>query len=306
MPNRKIIVILGPTAVGKTEVSLGVAKALKGEVLSADSMQLYKMMEIGCAKPTWEERRFVPHHMVDEIDPRESFSVADYQKKAKKALQDMFERGVLPVVAGGTGLYINALIYDMDFGENPANFIFREEMEKLALEKGKEEVHRLLMNRDPKAGEVIHPNNLKKVIRALERLDTEGTVKPFRENLVPTKEYEVHLIGLSRNRSQLYQRIDARVDAFLEKGLLEEVRGLRELGLTEKDISMKGIGYKELFRFLDGEDSLEKAVEEIKKNTRNLAKRQMTWFRKYPYVTWFDLSRMEAPVEEIVTWWINR
>jgi tRNA dimethylallyltransferase len=292
--------------VGKTEVSLGVAKALKGEVLSADSMQLYKMMEIGCAKPTWEERRFVPHHMVDEIDPRESFSVADYQKKAKKALQDMFERGVLPVVAGGTGLYINALIYDMDFGENPANFIFREEMEKLALEKGKEEVHRLLMNRDPKAGEVIHPNNLKKVIRALERLDTEGTVKPFRENLVPTKEYEVHLIGLSRNRSQLYQRIDARVDAFLEKGLLEEVRGLRELGLTEKDISMKGIGYKELFRFLDGEDSLEKAVEEIKKNTRNLAKRQMTWFRKYPYVTWFDLSRMEAPVEEIVTWWINR
>lgn len=306
MKSKEIMVLFGPTAVGKTEISLGVAKSLGGEILSADSMQIYQWMDIGSAKPTPEEQLVVPHHLVDEIDPRYPFSVADYQKKAKEAIENMFSRGKLPIVSGGTGLYINSLIYDMDFGKNQGDSDFRKKMEKFALEKGNEELHDLLMAKDPKAGRQIHPNNVKKVIRALERWETEGEIKPFRDNLRPTKDYKVLMIGLKRNRDQLYHRIEKRVDGFIQAGLVEEVEKLLGRGLSPKDISMKGIGYKEIIPFLEGKVSLEEAREEIKKNTRNLAKRQMTWFRSYSDVKWFDLSEIDHPVEEMVQWWKNR
>ncbi len=306
MKSKEIMVLFGPTAVGKTEISLEVAKSLGGEILSADSMQIYQWMDIGSAKPTPEERLAVRHHLVDEINPRNPFSVADYQKKAKEAIADMFSRGRLPIVSGGTGLYINSLIYDMDFGKNQGDPGFRNELEKFASEKGNEELHRLLMEKDPKAGGQIHPNNVKKVIRALERWKTEGEIKPFRDNLRPTKDYNVFIVGLKRNRDQLYQRIENRVDGFIQSGLVEEVEKLLGMGLTQNDISMKGIGYKEIIPLLEGKVSLEEAREEIKKNTRNLAKRQMTWFRSYSNVKWFHLSEIEHPVEEIVQWWTNR
>lgn len=306
MKSKEIMVLFGPTAVGKTEISLGVAKSLGGEILSADSMQIYQWMDIGSAKPTPEEQLVVPHHLVDEIDPRYPFSVADYQKKAKEAIENMFSRGKLPIVSGGTGLYINSLIYDMDFGKNQGDSDFRKKMEKFALEKGNEELHDLLMAKDPKAGRQIHPNNVKKVIRALERWETEGEIKPFRDNLRPTKDYKVLMIGLKRNRDQLYHRIEKRVDGFIQAGLVEEVEKLLGRGLSPKDISMKGIGYKEIIPFLEGKVSLEEAREEIKKNTRNLAKRQMTWFRSYSDVKWFDLSEIDHPVEEMIQWWKNR
>ena len=306
MKSKEIMVLFGPTAVGKTEISLGVAKSLGGEILSADSMQIYQWMDIGSAKPTPEEQLVVPHHLVDEIDPRYPFSVADYQKKAKEAIENMFSRGKLPIVSGGTGLYINSLIYDMDFGKNQGDSDFRKKMEKFALEKGNEELHGLLMAKDPKAGRQIHPNNVKKVIRALERWETEGEIKLFRDNLRPTKDYKVLMIGLKRNRDQLYHRIEKRVDGFIQAGLVEEVEKLLGRGLSPKDISMKGIGYKEIIPFLEGKVSLEEAREEIKKNTRNLAKRQMTWFRSYSDVKWFDLSEIDHPVEEMVQWWKNR
>lgn len=306
MKSKEIMVLFGPTAVGKTEISLGVAKSLGGEILSADSMQIYQWMDIGSAKPTPEEQLVVPHHLVDEIDPRYPFSVADYQKKAKEAIENMFSRGKLPIVSGGTGLYINSLIYDMDFGKNQGDSDFRKKMEKFALEKGNEELHDLLMAKDPKAGRQIHPNNVKKVIRALERWETEGEIKLFRDNLRPTKDYKVLMIGLKRNRDQLYHRIEKRVDGFIQAGLVEEVEKLLGRGLSPKDISMKGIGYKEIIPFLEGKVSLEEAREEIKKNTRNLAKRQMTWFRSYSDVKWFDLSEIDHPVEEMIQWWKNR
>ena len=306
MKSKEIMVLFGPTAVGKTEISLGVAKSLGGEILSADSMQIYQWMDIGSAKPTPEEQLVVPHHLVDEIDPRYPFSVADYQKKAKEAIENMFSRGKLPIVSGGTGLYINSLIYDMDFGKNQGDSDFRKKMEKFALEKGNEELHGMLMEKDPKAGRQIHPNNVKKVIRALERWETEGEIKPFRDNLRPTKDYKVLMIGLKRNRDQLYQRIEKRVDGFIQAGLVEEVEKLLGRGLSPQDVSMKGIGYKEIIPFLEGKVSLEEAKEEIKKNTRNLAKRQMTWFRSYSDVKWFDLSEVDRPVEEMVQWWTNR
>lgn len=306
MKSKEIMVLFGPTAVGKTEISLGVAKSLGGEILSADSMQIYQWMDIGSAKPTPEEQLVVPHHLVDEIDPRYPFSVADYQKKAKEAIENMFSRGKLPIVSGGTGLYINSLIYDMDFGKNQGDSDFRKKMEKFALEKGNEELHDLLMAKDPKAGRQIHPNNVKKVIRALERWETEGEIKLFRDNLRPTKDYKVLMIGLKRNRDQLYHRIEKRVDGFIQAGLVEEVEKLLGRGLSPKDISMKGIGYKEIIPYLEGKVSLEEAREEIKKNTRNLAKRQMTWFRSYSDVKWFDLSEIDHPVEEMVQWWKNR
>lgn len=306
MKSKEIMVLFGPTAVGKTEVSLGVAKSLGGEILSADSMQIYQWMDIGSAKPTPEEQLAVRHHLVDEIDPRHPFSVADYQKKAKEAIEDIFSRDMVPIVSGGTGLYINSLIYDMDFGKNQGDSDFRKKMEKFALEKGNEELHGMLMEKDPKAGRQIHPNNVKKVIRALERWETEGEIKPFRDNLRPTKDYKVLMIGLKRNRDQLYQRIEKRVDGFIQAGLVEEVEKLLGRGLSPQDVSMKGIGYKEIIPFLEGKVSLEEAREEIKKNTRNLAKRQMTWFRSYSDVKWFDLSEIDHPVEEMVQWWKNR
>lgn len=299
---KKIIVLLGPTAVGKTKIAIDLALALDGEIVSADSMQLYEKMTIGSAKPTKEEIQQVPHHLVDEIDPSTHFTAAEYQRLARKAIEDILGRGRLPIIAGGTGLYINSIIYEMNFGENPRDTVFREEMEALAKTQGKEAVHLLLAEKDPLAAERIHPNNLKKVIRALERVSEEGEIKSFEKSFQPVKDYSVILIGLKRDRDELYTRINDRVDQFLDQGLIEEVKGLIADGLSDENISMLGIGYKEIYDYLEGKTDLDRAITLIKQNSRHLAKRQMTWFRRYEDVKWFDLTFLKSPEEEILKW----
>lgn len=305
MMNRKVIIICGPTAVGKTKYSIEIAKAFDGEIVSADSMQIYKYLDIGSAKPTEQELTMIPHHMVDQVDPSQSFSVAAYQKMAKEAIEDIFSRGKTPVITGGTGLYVHSLIYDMDFAKPPVSSSYRLELEEMAKKEGNQAVHDLLKSKDQKAAEQIHPNSLKRVIRALEILELGVEVKPFEKSFVPTKDYDYTLIGLSRDRDELYERINRRVDLLMEMGLEREIRQLLAMGLTENNISMKGIGYKELIDYINGATDLEYAVDLVKKNSRHYAKRQMTWFRRYPDIHWFHLSdhvKDEESIEEILEW----
>ncbi|WP_312091198.1 tRNA (adenosine(37)-N6)-dimethylallyltransferase MiaA [Aminipila sp.] len=303
---REIIIIAGPTAVGKTKYSIEIAKNINGEIVSSDSMQLYKFMDIGSAKPTMEEQAEVRHYLVDEIDPREPFSVAEYQKRAKRAIEHIFSQGKIPVISGGTGLYVNSLIYDMDFSAPPAGDSYRAKMEKLAEEQGNEYVHQLLVQKDKESASRIHPNNLKKVIRALEVAELSGEgIKSFENSFVKTADYSYRLIGICRNREELYQRINLRVDMLLEMGLVDEIKQLLKMGLTADNISMKGIGYKEIIGYLNREYDLEQAVYLVKRNTRHYAKRQMTWFRRYDDIQWFNLSEYgsdEEAIKEILIW----
>lgn len=302
---KEVIILCGPTAVGKTACSLYLAEALGGEIISADSMQLYRFMDIGSAKPTREELAKIPHHLVDFLDPRTPFSVAEYQQLARKAILQVLEQGKTPVVSGGTGLYINSILYEMDFSVPVKDLAFRKEMEDLAEREGKEAVHQLLMEQDPEAAERIHPNSLKRVIRSLEILREGGKIRTFEESFVKTTLYDCRLVGLTRDREELYHRINRRVDLLMEAGLVEEVRNLMNMGLSEGDISMKGIGYKEIIAFLKGECSLEEAVSLIKQSTRNYAKRQLTWFRRYDDIQWFDLSLYPSEKEageDILQW----
>lgn len=290
---KQIIIIAGPTAVGKTEYAIETAKAINGEIVSADSMQLYKYMDIGSAKPTPEELSQVKHYLVDEIDPREKFSVAKYQKLAKAAIREIFDKGKVPVISGGTGLYINSLMYEMDFAAPPSDEAFRKEIEDMALKKGRDYIHSKLAELDPDAAARIHPNNVKKVIRAIEAAQNGNKVKDFDNAQVPAADYDVLLAGLTRDRAELYERINRRVDILIEKGLVEEVSSLMQMGLGYDDISMKGIGYKEIIGSLEGKYTIEEAIELIKKNTRHYAKRQLTWLRRYDNIKWFNLSSYE-------------
>ena len=301
-----IIAVAGPTAVGKTKFAIEIANAFNGEVVSCDSMQLYKYMDIGSAKPTPDEMAMAEHHLVDIIDPRDDFSVAQYQKLAKDAIRDILSRGKTPVISGGTGLYLNSLIYDMDFSAQPQDNSYRNELADIAEKEGSGALHQMLKNADEKAAELIHPNNTKKIIRALERLkEGEGQIKQFSSIDNETKDYNVILVGLTRDREELYDRINRRVDLLMEAGLLDEINRLADMGLTQENISMKGIGYKELFDYLDEKCTLEDAVDTIKKNTRHYAKRQLTWFRRYDKMQWFNISEYEnddIAVKEIVAW----
>lgn len=302
---RKIIVIAGPTAVGKTKYAIEAAKAFNGEVVSCDSMQLYKYMDIGSAKPTAEELAQVPHHLVDIIDPAEPFSVAEYQKLAKAAIEDIFARGKVPVIAGGTGLYLNSILYDMDFSNAKQDQELRQKLEKEAQEFGPEYIHNKLAELDADAAQRIHPNNVKKVVRAIEAAITGENIKDFKECNTKVKDFERILIGLTRDREELYDRINKRVDLLVEQGLFDEVKGLLEKGLTESDISMKGIGYKEIIGYFDQKYSMDEAIDLIKKNTRHLAKRQITWFKRYEDIKWLDISQYEDDnyaIEGMLEW----
>ncbi len=302
---RKIYAVCGPTAVGKTKFAIAIAQFLGGEIVSCDSMQLYQYMDIGSAKPSAAERAAVRHYLVDEIDPSEPFSAAKYQKLAKEAIEQIFAAGMYPVIAGGTGLYLNALLYDMDFSAPPGDPAFREALYQEAEELGAQALYARLEKADPQAAERIHPHNIKKVVRALEAAAGGERVGDFSRDLKPTKEYGAVLIGLTREREELYQRINERVDLLMEQGLLEEVRGLLERGLTESDISMKGIGYKEIIGYLHGEYPLDEAVRLVKRNTRHYAKRQLTWFRRYKDMKWFNISDYDSDercLEEIFLW----
>jgi len=302
----KIIAIAGPTAVGKTKFAIEVAKAFDGEVVSCDSMQLYKYMDIGSAKPTPDEMAQAKHHLVDFLDPRDEFSVSRYQEIAKEAINDILSRGKVPVISGGTGLYLNSLLYNMDFSSVPGDYSYRNELTELAEKEGNEYIHNMLAEQDPEAASKIHPNNVKKVVRALERLkEGEGKIKQFSDIKEETTDYEVILIGLTRDREELYNRINLRVDLLMEAGLLDEVKQLMDMGLTPDNISMKGIGYKEIMDYLDGKYSLDEAVETVKKNTRHYAKKQLTWFRRYDKMYWLDISDYaddEKAIEDMIKW----
>ncbi len=303
---KDIIVVAGPTAVGKTQYAIELAKALDGEIVSCDSMQLYKFMDIGSAKPTSDELAQVQHYLVDEIDPRQPFSVAEYQKMAADAIKIIHNKGKTPIISGGTGLYLNSLLYEMDFGADGADEDYRKELENFAAEQGAEALHARLAEKDPAAAERIHPNNIKKVIRAMEAVEKGGkAIRPFTEVQKENPLYRPFLIGLTRDRQELYDRINRRVDILMEQGLLEEVTGLFNMGLTEENISMKGIGYKEIIQHLKGEYPLEEAVDKIKQNTRHYAKRQLTWFRRYEKMEWFDLSAYDSSgqaLEDMLSW----
>ena len=302
---KRVIFVLGPTAVGKTKYAIEIARALGGEIVSADSMQLYKFMDIGSAKPTAEEQSLCRHHLVDMIDPREAFSVSKFQKLAKAAIYDIEKRGLVPVVSGGTGLYVNSLIYDMDFSSPPGGEKKRRELYSLAEEKGCEYLHKLLEEKDSDAAARIHPHNIKKVVRAIEAAESGAKIPSFEQSFVKTKDYDAVIIGLERDRSELYERIDKRVNILIDAGLEDEVRGLIVTGLTEDDISMKGIGYKEIIAYFRGNYSLDEAVRLVKQNTRHLAKRQMTWFKRYEDIKWFNISAYEndeSCIEVIINW----
>ena len=302
---REIIVVAGPTAVGKTKYAIALAKAFDGEIVSCDSMQLYKYMNIGSAKPTDAERAEAVHHLVDEIDPKEPFSVAKYSKMAKEAIEDIFSREKTPIVSGGTGLYLNSLLYDMDFSNAPKDDELRETLEKEAELFGPEYIYNKLCEMDPETAKRIHPNNVKKVIRALEGASSGSSITDFKNCTKKCTDYDAVLIGLTRNREELYERINRRVDIMVEEGLFHEVENLLEMGLAEEDISMKGIGYKEIIGFFDGLYSKEEAIDLIKKNSRHLAKRQLTWFRRYEDMKWFNISNYrddEDAIEDILVW----
>ncbi|MDD4563869.1 MAG: tRNA (adenosine(37)-N6)-dimethylallyltransferase MiaA [Eubacteriales bacterium] len=298
--NRSIIIITGPTAVGKTKYAIEAAKAFRGEIISADSMQIYKYMDIGSAKPTKKELALTTHHLIDILEPEEEFSAAAYQDLAKNCINKVFNIGKIPIISGGTGLYLNSLIYDMDFSIMPKQAEFRERLEKEARTYGAEHLHNKLLSLDKEAAERIHPNNLKKVIRAIELLElTGGGVRRFEESFVTAKDYDCVMIGLTRNRDELYQRIDMRVDQMISAGLVDEVIELQSRGLSEKNMSMQGIGYKEILPYLRGEYDLNEAVRLIKRNTRHYAKRQLTWFRRYTDMAWFNLSDFKTDEKAI-------
>ncbi|EEH97892.1 tRNA (adenosine(37)-N6)-dimethylallyltransferase MiaA [Clostridium tertium] len=280
----KVLVIAGPTAVGKTDLSIKLAKELNGEIISTDSMQIYKYMDIGSAKITKEEMCGVPHHMIDVVDPSTPFSVADYKEMAQKCIDDIISRGKLPILTGGTGLYINALTCNMNFTEAENDLKYRSELEELAEKHGNEYIHNMLKDIDPISYKEIHYNNRKRVIRALEVYKL--TKKPFSSFNAGEEfyngPYDVTYYVLNMDREKLYNRINLRVDMMMDKGLLEECIKLKEMGYNSSVQSMQGIGYKEIFYYLENKISLNEAVEMIKQGSRNYAKRQLTWFRRDP------------------------
>lgn len=290
----KILVLAGPTAVGKTELSLKLAKELNGEIVSADSMQIYKGMDIGSAKITKDEMEGIPHYMIDIVEPDESFSVSDYRDMALPILKDILNRGKLPIIAGGTGLYINALTCNMDFTEAETDYAYREKLNQIAFKKGNDYVHQLLKEVDYKSYEEIHPNNLKRVIRALEVYKLTG--KPFssfnKGNSIYDSEYDVKYYVLNMDREKLYNRINKRVDLMIDKGLIDECISLMDKGYNSSMQSMQGIGYKEILYYFNNQMSLNDSIELIKKGSRNYAKRQLTWFRRDPRANFMDKDLM--------------
>ena len=289
---RPMIILAGPTAVGKTAASIRLAKAVGGEIISADSMQVYRHMDIGSAKIRPEEMEGVPHHLVDVLEPEEDFNVVRFQQMAKTAAEEIYARGRIPIAAGGTGFYIQALLYDIDFTENDGDSSFRRKLEKTAEEKGGEYLHSLLQEADPEAALQIHPHNIKRMIRALEfHHQTGGKISEHNETEREKESpYNFAYFVLTDDRSRLYDRIDRRVDLMMEEGLLDEVRFLKERGVRRDSTAMQGLGYKELYAFLDGEYPLEEAVRIIKRDTRHFAKRQLTWFKRERDVIWADKS----------------
>lgn len=285
-----LLILTGPTAVGKTKLSIALAKAVNGEIISADSMQVYKHMDIGSAKIKRSEMEGVPHHLIDVLEPSDEFNVVTFQKLCKEAIADIRKRGHIPILTGGTGFYIQAVLYDIDFTENDGDTAYREYLEALAKEKGAEYLHDMLKQVDPVSAEAIHQNNIKRVIRALEFFEqTKGCISEHnekeRQKISP---YNFCYFVLNDDRDKLYERIDERVDVMLAEGLEAEVKKLSGMGCTRELVSMQGLGYKEMLAYLEGEITLEEAVYLIKRDTRHFAKRQITWFKREKEVIWVN------------------
>ena len=308
MDRKPLIILAGPTAVGKTSLSIRLAKETGGEIISADSMQVYRHMDIGSAKITKEEMEGVPHYLVDVLEPEEEFNVVRFQQMAEEAAERIWEKGKIPLVVGGTGFYIQALLYDIDFTENDGDESYRRRLEQKASdEEGASELYEMLTTVDPKAAREIHPRNLKRIIRALEFHHQTG--KKISEHNETQRQksspYNYAYFVLTDERSRLYERIDQRVDLMMEQGLLDEVRYLKERGVRKDSTAMQGLGYKELYAYLEGEYPLDEAVRIIKRDTRHFAKRQLTWFKRERDVIWADKSVIGQEEENLADYMLG-
>lgn len=313
MNKPKLVIIAGPTAVGKTEISIQLAHAINGEIISADSMQVYKRMDIGSAKIMPDEMQGIRHHLIDVLEPTEEFNIVRFQKMAKMAVDEIISKGKIPILVGGTGFYIQSLLYDIDFREEEnIDATIRSSLQLFAETNGKEALHERLKEIDPEAAEAIPPGNVKRVIRAIEFYEThhEKISSHNKEQKEKESPYDFAFFVLTDERPLLYERIDKRVNLMLEKGLIDEVRALKSEGLTRSHISMQGLGYKEILAWLDGEISLDEAVYILKRDTRHFAKRQITWFKRERDVKWLDKSEFEhnddAVLEEMIKYLRNK
>lgn len=298
----KLIILTGPTAVGKSELSVKLAQKIGAEIISADSMQVYRHMDIGTAKITKEQMQGVPHYLIDEFEPDEEFNIVIFQKRAKECMKQIYQKGKIPMIVGGTGFYIQSILYDIDFEETSQDTTYRRELEALAVKKGAEALHEMLRLVDEQAAEEIHANNIKRVIRALEYHKLTGQSISEHNHNERAKEapYDFSYFVLNDERAKLYAQIDARVDEMMQEGLVQEVQDLRERGYTKDMVSMQGLGYKEILSYLNGECSLEDAVYILKRDTRHFAKRQLTWFRRERNVTWIDKKEFGYDDEKIL------
>ena len=299
---RPMVILTGPTAVGKTALSIEMAKKINGSIISADSMQVYRHMDIGSAKVMPEEMGGVRHYLIDEFDPDEEFHVVKFVERAKEHLEEIYAEGKIPIIAGGTGFYIQALLYNIDFTEQECDEAYRTGLEQLATEKGAGYLHDMLREVDPASADAIHANNIKRVIRALEFYHLSG--KRISEHNEKEREknspYNFAYFVLTDDRAHLYQNIDKRVDFMIEQGLVGEVQKLKDMGFHRDMVSMQGLGYKEILDYLDGKTTLEEAVYIIKRETRHFAKRQLTWFRRERDVIWFDKQTYNYQDEKIL------
>ena len=299
---RPLIILTGPTAVGKTKASIGLAKALNGEIISADSMQVYKYMDIGSAKIRPEEMQGIRHYLIDKLMPDEEFHVVRFQQMAKDAMKQIYAKGKIPIVVGGTGFYIQALLYDIDFTESNEDTEYRQKLEQLAKERGAEYLHDMLRKVDPVSADTIHANNVKRVIRALEFHQQTGEKISEHNEQERAKEspYDFCYFVLNDDRAHLYERINLRIDRMLEDGLVEEVNALKDKGYTRDMVSMQGLGYKEILDYLNGESTLDEAIYILKRDTRHFAKRQLTWFRRERDVIWIDKQTYDYDEDKIL------
>lgn len=306
--SKPLLILTGPTAVGKTEISIQLAKQCGGEIISADSMQVYKKMDIGTAKIQPEEMQGVPHYMIDELEPDEEFNVFIFQKKVKQYMKEIYERGHIPILVGGTGFYIQAVLYDIVFTENQKQDSYRKELQEMAQSpKGIHSLHEMLQKVDAASAQNIHENNVKRVIRALEYYHFTG--EPFsvhnereRHRKSP---YNFHYVVLTMDREKLYRRIDSRVDEMVKEGLVDEVKGLLDAGYKRDLVSMQGLGYKETAAYLEGECTLADAIYRLKRDTRHFAKRQLTWFRREKEVTFLNKDNYQDNGDIVKEIWLG-
>ncbi len=302
---KPLLILTGPTAVGKTALSIQLAKAIGGEIVSADSMQVYRHMDIGSAKVTEEEMEGIPHYLIDVLDPQDDFNVATFQTLARQAMDEIYSHKNIPIITGGTGFYIQALLYDIDFKENDEKNPIRKELEQLAKELGDKApgvLHEKLSRIDPEAARQIHANNIKRVIRAIEYFEQTGEKISEHNEEMHQKEspYNFLYYVLTRDRKTLYERIDKRVDIMIANGLVKEIEKLKAMGCHRGQTSMQGLGYKEILDYLDGSCTLDEAIYILKRDTRHFAKRQLTWFRRERDVRWLDLDRYQGNTDLIL------